>query len=146
MYGRATRYFQDRGYGFILGEDKRTYFIHQSNLCGEHVERGYQVEFKPFQNGRSDCNASDVIVVDAPERGAGEGRSNHSNNKRRKHRNHKSCNADRLATNDREFRRFVKGFLQGQKEMKEGGAAVGGQQEQTERLSKTRRNRYHGDM
>ena len=42
MYDRVTRYFQDRGYGFILGKDKKTYYIHQSNLCGEHVERGYQ--------------------------------------------------------------------------------------------------------
>ena len=146
MYDRVTRYFQDRGYGFILGEDKKTYYIHQSNLCGEHVERGYQVEFKPFQNGRSDCNASDVIVVDAPEKGAGEGRPNRSNNKRGKQRNHKSCNADGLARDDREFKRFVKRFFQEQRDMKEGMAAVYRQQEQTEKSSKTRRNRYHGDM
>lgn len=127
MYGRVTRYFQDRGYGFILGEDKKTYFIHQSNLCGEHVERGYQVDFKPFQDRRSDYNARDVIVIDAPEKGAGEGRSNRSNNKKGKHRSHKSCNADRLARDDRGFKRFVKGFLQEQKEMNDGMAAVDGQ-------------------
>lgn len=143
MYGRVTRYFQDKGYGFILGEDKKTYFIHQSNLCGEHIERGYQVEFKAFQNERSDCNARDVIVIDAPEKDAGEGRSNRSSNKRGRHRKHEPCNADRLATDDREFKRFVKGFLREQKEMKEGMAAGNGQLENS---SKTRRNRHHGDM
>ncbi len=121
MYGRVTRYFQDRGYGFILGEDKKTYFIHQSNLCGEHVERGYQVDFKPFQDRRSDYNARDVIVIDAPEKCTEDGRSN---NKKGKHRSHKSCNADRLARDDREFKRFVKGFLQEQKGMNDGMAAV----------------------
>ena len=146
MYGRVIRYFQDRGYGFILGEDRETYFIHCYNLCGEHIARGYQVDFKPFQNGRSDYNAREVIVIDAPEKGAGEGRPNRSNNKRGKQRNHKSCNADGLARDDREFKRFVKRFFQEQRDMKEGMAAVYRQQEQTEKSSKTRRNRYHGDM
>ena len=146
MYDRVTRYFQDRGYGFILGEDRETYFIHCYNLCGEHIARGYQVDFKPFRNGRSDYNARDVIVIDAPEKGAGEGRPNRSNNKRGKQRNHKSCNADGLARDDREFKRFVKRFFQEQRDMKEGMAAVYRQQEQTEKSSKTRRNRYHGDM
>ena len=71
MYGRATRYFQDRGYGFILGEDWETYFIHCSNLRGGHIARGHQVDFKPFRNGRSDYNAREVIVIDAPEKGVG---------------------------------------------------------------------------
>ena len=37
MYGRVTRYFQDRGYGFVLGEDRETYYIYRSNLRGEHI-------------------------------------------------------------------------------------------------------------
>lgn len=85
------------------------------------------MDFKPFRNERSDYNARDVIVIDTPENGAGEGRSNRSNNKRGKHRNHKPCNADRLSRDDREFKRFVKGFFQEQKEMEEGGSAVDGQ-------------------
>lgn len=141
-----TRYFRDRGYGFIQGEDRETYYIHRSNLCGEHIEREYQVDFRPFRNERSDYNARDIIVIDAPEKGEEAKRSNRSNNKKGKHRNHKSCNADRLGRDDREFKRFVKGFFQEQKEMEEGMAAVDGQSKQTERLSRTRRNRYHGDM
>jgi len=100
MYGRVTRYFQDRGYGFILGEDRETYYIHRSNLCVEHIERGYRVDFKPFMNERSNYNARDVIVIDAPEKCAGEGRPNRSNNKRGKQRNHKSCKTIGLARDD----------------------------------------------
>ena len=98
------------------------------------------MDFKPFRNGRSDYNAREVIVIDAPEKGAGEECSNRSNNKRGKHRSHKSCNADRVARDDREFKRFVKGFFQEQNEMEEGGSAVYGQDGITERLSRTRRN------
>ena len=146
MYGRVTRYFQDRGYGFILGEDRETYYIHRSNLCGEHIERGYRVDFKPFMNERSNYNARDVIVIDAPEKGEEAKHLNSPNHKIKKHRNHKSCNAERLDRNGREFKRFVKGFFQEQKEMKEGGTVVDGQDGQTEKSSETRRNRYHGDM
>ncbi len=140
MYGRVIRCFQDRGYGFILGEDRETYFIHCYNLCGEHIARGYQVDFKPFQNGRSDYNAREVIVIDAPEKNEEAKHSNRSNNKRGKHRSHNPCNADRLSRDDREFKRFVKGFFQEQNEMEEGGSAVYGQDGITERLSRTRRN------
>ena len=37
MYGRVTRYFHDRGYGFIRGDDGNTYFIHHSKLDGEYI-------------------------------------------------------------------------------------------------------------
>ena len=67
MYGRVTRYYPDKGYGFILGEDGNTYFIHCSRLCGEHIERGYYVRFKTFRNDRSDYNAKYVYVIEAPE-------------------------------------------------------------------------------
>ena len=41
MYGRVTKYFHDRGFGFIRGEDGNTYFIHVSKLYGEYIDRGY---------------------------------------------------------------------------------------------------------
>lgn len=68
MYGRVTRYFREKGYGFIHGEDGNTYFIHHSKLNGEHIEGGYYISFKPFQNDRSDYNAKNVMVIEAPER------------------------------------------------------------------------------
>lgn len=38
MYGKVTKYFKDRGFGFIRGEDGNTYFIHRSNLYSKHPE------------------------------------------------------------------------------------------------------------
>ncbi|MDR1771006.1 MAG: cold shock domain-containing protein [Hungatella sp.] len=67
MIGRVTRYFDEKKYGFICGEDNQTYFIHASKLNGEHIQPGYLVFFKSFSNDRSDYNARDVIVIDSTE-------------------------------------------------------------------------------
>ncbi len=67
MYGRVTKYFTDRGYGFIRGTDNNSYFVHCSNLNNEYLNRGYYVFFKPYQNDRSDYNAKDIIVIEATE-------------------------------------------------------------------------------
>lgn len=68
MYGRVTKYLHDRGFGFIRGEDGNTYFIHHSKLNGEHIDSGYYVYFKSYQNDRSDYNAKSIMVIEAPER------------------------------------------------------------------------------
>lgn len=68
MYGKVTRYLHDRKFGFIRGEDGNTYFVHHSKLNGECIDAGYYVSFKPFQNDRSDYNAKNIMVIDAPER------------------------------------------------------------------------------
>ena len=67
MFGTVTRYYKDKNYGFIRGEDGNTYFIHASKLCGEQIERGYYVHFKPFMSDRSDYNAKNVNVIEVPE-------------------------------------------------------------------------------
>lgn len=69
MYGRVAKYFHDRGYGFIHGEDNNSYFIHHSNLNGEYIAKGYYVYFKPYRSDRSDYNAKNVMVIEAQERG-----------------------------------------------------------------------------
>lgn len=68
MYGTVTRYFKERGYGFICGEDGNTYFVHHSKLYGEHLDNGYYIFFKPFRSDRSDYNAKDIMVIEAAER------------------------------------------------------------------------------
>lgn len=68
LYGRVTKYFHDRGFGFIRGEDGNTYFIHASKLYGEYIDRGYYVFFKPYADDRSDFNAKNVNVIEVPER------------------------------------------------------------------------------
>ena len=67
MIGKVTRYFEDKGYGFIRGEDNRQYFVHWSKLNGEHIERGYLVFFNVFANDRSDNNAMDITVIESTE-------------------------------------------------------------------------------
>lgn len=76
MYGTVTRYFKDRGYGFIRGEDGNTYFVHHSNLYGEHLDSGYYLFFKPFQSDRSDYNAKNIMVIEAAERKRKYGKKN----------------------------------------------------------------------
>ena len=68
MFGTVTKYFAKRGYGFIRGEDGNTYYIHASKLYGEHIERGYYVFSKTYQDDRSDYNARNVNVIETPER------------------------------------------------------------------------------
>ena len=65
MYGRVTKFFHDRGFGFILGEDGNTYFVHTSKLYGEYLDKGYYVFFKPYQTDKSDYNAKNVNVIEA---------------------------------------------------------------------------------
>ena len=48
MYGRVTRYYHNKNYGFIYGEDGNTYFIHGSRLKGEYLDSGYYVYFRTF--------------------------------------------------------------------------------------------------
>lgn len=112
MYGRVTRTFPEKGYGFILGEDRKSYFVHYSNLNSEQILRGYYVYFKPFQNERSDYNARNIMVIDAPE----ERERTEISSKKRKHKHHKPCNADKVIVDDKKFKRFVKTFFEEQKE------------------------------
>jgi len=68
MYGKVTKYFTDRGYGFIYGKDNNSYFVHHSQLNDEHIERGYYVFFKPYKTDRSDYNAGNVVVIEAVDK------------------------------------------------------------------------------
>ena len=110
MYGRVTKYFTDRGYGFICGKDSNSYFVHRSQLNNEHIERGYFVSFKPYRSDRSDFNAGNVFVIESPDKLS----NNASNKKTKKHisSKHKSCNADKIVKSDKEFRKFVKRFME----------------------------------
>lgn len=94
MYGKVTKYFHDRKFGFIQGEDGNTYFIHQSKLNGEYINSGYYVFFKPFQNDRSDYNAKNIMVIEAPERNGRHGKA------RKKHERVSESNAAGITEND----------------------------------------------
>ena len=93
-------------------EDNNSYFLHYSKLNGEHIEKGYQVHFVPFQNDRSDYNASKVTVINAPERVV---KQTTAAKKKKDYKRHKSCNADKVIVNDKKFQRFAKNFMNEQK-------------------------------
>lgn len=67
MFGRVTKYFHEKGFGFIRGEDGNSYFIHASKLRGEYLDKGYYVFFKPYADDRSDYNAKNVSVIEVPD-------------------------------------------------------------------------------
>lgn len=114
MYGRATKYFPNKGYGFIRGEDNNSYFVHHSQLKGEHIERGYYVSFKPYKTDRSDFNAGNISVIETPDKQL------HSTTKKKKTKNHissksskhKSCNADKVIKPDKQFQKFIRKFME----------------------------------
>lgn len=69
MYGVVTKYFNDRGYGFIqCASDGEIYFLHKKDLNGEHIESGYHVFFVKFETKRRNNNAAILNVIETPER------------------------------------------------------------------------------
>ena len=114
MYGRVTKYFTDRGYGFIRGEDNNSYFVHHSQLKGENIEKGYYVSFKSYKTDRSDYNAGNISVIEAPDK------QSKSTTKKKKTKNHissksskhKSCNADKVIKPDKQFQKFIRKFME----------------------------------
>lgn len=62
MNGSIKKYFDDKGYGFIKGDNKE-YFFHISNLVEEAtLTEGVEVTFEVGRNDRGDF-AKDVRVV-----------------------------------------------------------------------------------
>lgn len=69
MYGLVTKYFDDRGYGFIQCDtDGELYFIHKKDLNGEYIETGCYVYFVGFKTNRRKHNAAILYVVESAER------------------------------------------------------------------------------
>ena len=68
MFGIVTRYFKNKGYGFIRGENGQTYFVHRSNLNGEYIDNEYYVFFRPFHTAKGN-DAEIISVIEAPEGG-----------------------------------------------------------------------------
>jgi hypothetical protein len=49
MNGYITKYFENRFYGFILGEDKQSYYFHKNNIDIDIVSLGQLVIFEPLE-------------------------------------------------------------------------------------------------
>lgn len=65
MKGFISRFFCDRGYGFIKAEDGQYYFCHISNVDipdGEYPEKGQEVQFE-LATRRNGIEAVEVHLV-----------------------------------------------------------------------------------
>lgn len=63
MKGRIKTYKEDKGYGFIIGEDQNDYFFHISGIKSMvQVQVGQIVEFKPSTNDKG--NVAQNIIID----------------------------------------------------------------------------------
>jgi len=66
MKGRVKTYFEEKGYGFILGEDNKDYFFHISDVKSvEFIKRGQIVEFTP-EEGNKGGVAKDIFIKTVP--------------------------------------------------------------------------------
>lgn len=52
MTGAVTKYDPALCWGFITGEDDRSYFVHRSEILGRPLQAGDRVEFDPTQAPR----------------------------------------------------------------------------------------------
>lgn len=94
MFGIVTKFHHDKNYGFILGDNEQTYFIHQSRLNGEYLDENYYISFTPFQAEKGN-NAKNFKVIEAPERSRRHGKA------RKKHARTIKSNATNIVENDR---------------------------------------------
>lgn len=53
MEGRVVKFFDNKGYGFIIGEDGESYFFHISQLINsQSIDRGDLVYFSPTTSNK----------------------------------------------------------------------------------------------
>lgn len=63
MKGRVARFFREKSFGFITGEDNVEYFFHIDsviNLKLNQVQQGMEAEFEPTE-GRKGPRAEQVV-------------------------------------------------------------------------------------
>lgn len=63
MIGTVKNWVDQRGFGFIIGEDKNEYFVHCSDLKGDSLKPGDSVTFTPEMSERGE-KAINVKVVE----------------------------------------------------------------------------------
>ena len=65
MQGRFKNFNEDKGFGFIIGEDGNDYFAHISEVKSVALPyRGANVEFTPSENTKGK-SAKNILVINA---------------------------------------------------------------------------------
>ena len=64
MKGKVKFYVANRGYGFIIGEDKQDYFFHIKNLEQENIvpTQGDELTFNPKKTERG-MSAFNIVII-----------------------------------------------------------------------------------
>jgi len=62
MKGKVKWFNPRKGYGFIIGEDEKEYFVHQSELPNGYVNENDEVEFESEATDRG-LNAKGVKKI-----------------------------------------------------------------------------------
>lgn len=63
MLGKVTFFDGKKGYGYIVGDDGRNYFIDAGNVCtvSHSLAKGYVVDFTPCKNSHR-YEAEDAVL------------------------------------------------------------------------------------
>ncbi|MGY2263363.1 cold-shock protein [Pseudomonas sp. SDO55104_S430] len=67
--GIVCSFIPERGFGFILGDDGRNYFVHRENVNGAELVDGQQVDFMGMPTAKG-YKAVNVVPGDLPKSGA----------------------------------------------------------------------------
>ena len=67
MIGYVTKYYHNKGYGFIRAENGKQYIVRDRNLDGEYLDYGYTVDFRVYADEYFKTYASDINVINAPD-------------------------------------------------------------------------------
>lgn len=64
MWGIVTKYDSKRGFGFIKSKvDRRSYFVHVSQIQDRTLERGYLVEFDVGISKKTGKEQAENVIV-----------------------------------------------------------------------------------
>jgi cold shock CspA family protein len=61
MKGYICKYLDEKGFGFVMGDDGKEYFFHISQIINKQIEVGHAVDFNPAFNKKG-YNAQDITV------------------------------------------------------------------------------------
>jgi len=82
MIGKITNYNLEKGFGFIIGKDNKSYFFHQSKVLNKfELSTHRQVNFTPSTNEKGLC-ALEIFVVEKDTYSQKENKKNNHNSQK----------------------------------------------------------------